>query len=237
MIVLYQFPPAFGLPNLSPFCMKVETYLRMIGEPYKVRTVMDPRRAPRGKLPFVEDGAATICDSQLIVQHFERTREDPLGEKRLDAADAATSHAVRRLCEEGLYFPTLYSRWVDPSGWAALREEVFSKLPLILRSVVPPLARRGVMRQLHEQGTGRHDRAEVYAMGRADIRALAGLLGDRRYFVDDRPTSVDATAYAFLAGHVLSPLDTPLREEARRADNLVRYCERMREAYYGAGRA
>jgi hypothetical protein len=25
MIKLYQFTPAFGLPNASPFCMKVET--------------------------------------------------------------------------------------------------------------------------------------------------------------------------------------------------------------------
>lgn len=29
MIQLQQFAPAFGLPNASPFCMKLETYLRM----------------------------------------------------------------------------------------------------------------------------------------------------------------------------------------------------------------
>lgn len=31
MIKLHQLAPAFGLPNASPFCMKVETYLRMAG--------------------------------------------------------------------------------------------------------------------------------------------------------------------------------------------------------------
>ena len=36
MIKLYQFNPAWGLPNPSPFCMKVETYLRMVGLPYEV---------------------------------------------------------------------------------------------------------------------------------------------------------------------------------------------------------
>jgi len=35
MIKLYQFHPAWGLPNPSPFCMKVETYLRMAGLPYE----------------------------------------------------------------------------------------------------------------------------------------------------------------------------------------------------------
>jgi hypothetical protein len=28
-IVLHQFYRSFGLPNASPFCMKLETYLRM----------------------------------------------------------------------------------------------------------------------------------------------------------------------------------------------------------------
>ena len=27
LIKLYQFAPAFGLPNASPFCMKLETYV------------------------------------------------------------------------------------------------------------------------------------------------------------------------------------------------------------------
>ena len=36
MIQLYQFEPAFGLPNASPFCMKVETWLRMAALPFEV---------------------------------------------------------------------------------------------------------------------------------------------------------------------------------------------------------
>ena len=33
MIKLFQFEPAFGLANASPFCMKLETYLRMGEQP------------------------------------------------------------------------------------------------------------------------------------------------------------------------------------------------------------
>jgi Glutathione S-transferase, C-terminal domain len=35
MIKLYQFAPAFGLPNASSFCLKLETYLRMVGIPFE----------------------------------------------------------------------------------------------------------------------------------------------------------------------------------------------------------
>lgn len=36
-IILHQFSrPKSGVPSLSPFCLKMETYLRMLGLPYQV---------------------------------------------------------------------------------------------------------------------------------------------------------------------------------------------------------
>ena len=53
MIVLHQFKSFFGLPNASPFCMKLETYLRMAGLPFEIpaASVRAIGRAPKGKLP------------------------------------------------------------------------------------------------------------------------------------------------------------------------------------------
>ncbi len=36
MLQLFQFYPAFGVRNLSPFCLKLETYLRMSGIEHEV---------------------------------------------------------------------------------------------------------------------------------------------------------------------------------------------------------
>ena len=60
-INLHQSPAAFGISNPSPFCMKVETYLRMIGEPFEIKSA-DPRKAPKGKLPFIKDGGIVVSD-------------------------------------------------------------------------------------------------------------------------------------------------------------------------------
>lgn len=36
-IILHQFSrPKSGVPSLSPFCLKMETYLRMVDLPYQV---------------------------------------------------------------------------------------------------------------------------------------------------------------------------------------------------------
>src|SRR5690349_17335849 len=142
MITLYQFPPAFGLPNPSPFCLKVETYLRMIGEPFEVKAG-NPQRAPKGKLPFIKDGGAVISDSAHIVEHLKKTRGDKL-DKDLSAHDRAVGHLIRRTLEEGLYFGVVYARWVDEDGWNAGKEELFSKMPALARAFVPGIARRMV---------------------------------------------------------------------------------------------
>ena len=54
-IKLFQFPRMFAIPNLSPFCCKLETWLRIAGIPYETVDTPDPRKGPKGKLPFIED--------------------------------------------------------------------------------------------------------------------------------------------------------------------------------------
>jgi len=45
VIRLIQLPPAFGLPNASPFCLKLETWLRMADLPYQNVYTANRRRA------------------------------------------------------------------------------------------------------------------------------------------------------------------------------------------------
>ena len=39
VVILHQLGRAPLTPNLSPFCLKLETYLRMAKIPYQVRTI------------------------------------------------------------------------------------------------------------------------------------------------------------------------------------------------------
>ena len=71
MITLCQFHRIWGLPNASPFCMKVETYLRMIKLPYDVRFISNPQQASKGKLPYIQIDGKNHPDSEFIIDELK----------------------------------------------------------------------------------------------------------------------------------------------------------------------
>ena len=229
MIKLYQFPTAWGM-NVSPFTLKVETWLKLSGLDYETIAVRNPGTAPKGKLPFIEDEDGTrIGDSSLIIDHLKRTRQiDP--DHELTERQRAEAISLQRLFEDHLYFIGLYSRWIDPVGWETTCPAFFGFLPPGVRDLVGGLVRRQMRKSLHAQGLGRHSRDELYAMGRADLRAVAVQLGSRPYFFGDGPTTIDAIAYGFLANLLFVPVETELKQIGLEYDNLRLYCERLGKA-------
>ena len=232
MIRLHQFAPALGLPNASPFCMKLETWLRMAGLPYEAVNDGNVFKAPKGKLPYIEDDDGTrVADTSFVIAHLKRRHGD-----RLDAAlsprQRAQALAFQRLIEEDLYWAMVHTRWAEPAGWAMTREAFFGALPVPLRWVVPALARRGLLREMHGHGMGRHRPEEIHAIGCADLDAIADFLGDQPFVMGAEPTSLDATAYAFLANILWAPLDNPLQRHARGRPTLEAYCQRIKARYW-----
>ena len=236
MITLYQFPPAFGLPNSSPFCMKLELYLRMAGLPYRNRYTLELHRAPKGKLPWIDDDGVAVADSGLIVEYLKRKFGDPL-DSELTPRQRAAALAITRLLEEHLYWAVLYDRWIAAPGWEMTRPAFFGTMPWPLRLIVPWIARRGIRAELHGHGMGRHAPQQIHALGIADVDALAALLGDQAYFLGGQATSVDAIAAAFLANLLMVPLETPVKIAAAGHANLVAYCQRMAQRYFPAGQS
>lgn len=227
MIRLHVFPTKWDF-NPSPFCLKAETYCRLAKVPYEAVPTL-PFGAPRGKLPFITDGGERVPDSGHIIEHLKRRAGDPL-DGQLDAAQRAQGHLIRRTVEESLYFVLVYARWIDPVGWGRMKPVFFGRFPPVARDAIAALAQRGVRRTLHYQGYGRHTPDEIYALGDADLEALATTIVPHRFAVTDRPTSYDASLYGILANIVAAPIETPLADRARRHAALVDYVERVRAA-------
>lgn len=233
VIRLYQFAPAFGLPNASPFCMKVETLLRMSGLPFELDNRGLIQKAPKGKLPFIRDGEATIADSEMIARHL-RTRHGVDLDAHLGPADRAAALAFERLCAEHLYWAAIQTRWIDEAGFRRTKAAFFGAMPWPLRQLVPVLARRNIRAQLRGHGMGRHSPDEIMALGCADIDAIAAWLGDKPFFMGETPSRIDATIHAFVANVIRVPLDSPLKSHALQHAQLDAYCDRMQARFYAS---
>src|SRR6266540_6850618 len=158
-ITLFQFPRMFGIPNLSPFCCKLETWLRIVGVPYEVIDTPDPRKGPKGKLPFIEDAGIRIAYTSLIIDHLVRTRGmDP--DARLDAAQRAIALLVQRTLEEHYAFILAYTHLVRDEGWQHTRAR-FDSVPAIVRPLVGSVVRMRVKKMLWKQGILRHSHEDI----------------------------------------------------------------------------
>lgn len=236
-IRLNKFGEAWGIADGSPFCLKLENFLREADIPFDVEPFnfrRSFRRAPKGKLPFIEDTDGTLIgDSSLIIALLSQRHGIDL-DAPLTPGQTATAHACRRMLDEHLYWVIVHSRWLDEAGWPVTRQAFFSRMPALLQPVATALARRGVTSALHAQGIGRHPRETIYALGQQDVEALSRLLGDDSYFfATERPTLLDLWAHAFIAEIIAPPIPSPLQSATRALDNLVAHCQRLQTRLYG----
>jgi glutathione S-transferase len=228
MIKLYQFPAFWGLPNVSPFCMKLEMYLRLANIPYEIVVTPRPSQGPKGKLPYIEDKGTIIGDSGLIIDYLKANYGDPL-DAHLTPEQKGIALAIQRLLEEHFFWVVVYNRWIDPAGWGICKPVFFRKMPALLKWFVPSLIHKYMIKKLRTQGLGSHTHDEIYAMGKADIAAISALFGDKPFMLGDQVSSIDATVYASIATVLIPPLESPLKASAKSFSNLITYCERMQQ--------
>ncbi len=229
-IKLFQFPRMFGIPNVSPFCCKLETWLRIARVPYEVVDTPDPRKGPKGKLPFIEDGGVRIADTSLIVDHLVKTRNvDP--DARLDASQRAIALLVQRTLEEHYAFVLAYTHLVRDEGWQHTRAR-FDSVPAIVRPLVRSMVRGRVKKLLWKQGILRHSHEEIVESALRDWRAVLAVMGDGPFFFGDEPTGLDAIVFGAVATSMLTPIESPIRDFLRSQPALVTYAERMRVHFF-----
>ncbi len=229
-IKLFQFPRMFGIPNVSPFCCKLETWLRIAGIPYEVVNTPDPRKGPKGKLPFIEDAGVRIADTSLIVDHLVKNRGvDP--DARLDASQRAIALLVQRTLEEHYAFVLAYTHILRDEGWQHTRTR-FDSVPVIVRPLVGSIVRGRVEKMLWKQGVLRHSHEDIIQSALRDWRAVLTVMSDGPFFFGDEPTGVDAIVFGALATSMLTPINSPIWDFLRSQPACVAYADRMRARFF-----
>ena len=123
MIKLYGSGPNFDLPDASPFVTKAETLLRMTKLPFEHRP-MSFSKAPKKKIPYIDDDGLVLGDSTFIRWHLEQKYGIDL-DNGLSQEQRAVAWAFEKMAEDNLYWALIDLRWMMPDNFERGPKAVF----------------------------------------------------------------------------------------------------------------
>ncbi|KAL3864342.1 hypothetical protein ACJMK2_006033 [Sinanodonta woodiana] len=225
-VILYQIGRGPRSPSISPFPLKLETFLRMNKIPYM--NDHSARFSYKGKTPWIEYNGLPIADSQLSIEFLKRERNiDP--NLHLSAEDKAIARGFLKLTEENLYWTMCLEMFGDNL------EPIKTVIPyrgLKLWFTVKML-RFLIGLETWGHGIGRHNKEEVWLIAVDDMTAISNFLGDKKFLMGDQPSEVDCALFGMLIQIILHmPGSRHEKYIKEHLPNLVNYCDRMREKFW-----
>ena len=230
MLTLYSYPTLFGVADNNGYGLKVFAFLRLAGVPFRHEHIFDASKAPRGQLPYIVDGSDTVGDSESILAYVTAKYRLTI-DAGLTAAQRTTNLLITRMLDD-LYWVMSYSRWKDERYWHAFRDALLREHPALTEEGMLKAQAYNAQRY-HYQGIGRYDPDAAMARGVADLGVLADLIPPQGYLHGEKPTSIDAGIYGFIANIYFYDIETPLKQFVSAHDNIVRHCREIHKAVSG----
>jgi len=241
IVYLYQFPRCPKLPNISPKCLKVETWLKLHGIKYENVNHNAKLRSKRGLLPFVELNGEEIADSEIIIKSLAKTYNKDL-DASLNQEQKNIQHAMLTMVDNHLHgaFMMWATRNADNllNGYKLnLQQLMGMKIPAgILNFIFKHSYCRKGMAKAKASGFKGYTPEEVEEEGKKDLLVLKEMLGEQQFFFGDEPHSLDLVAFCHVAqilnveSEVACPLRDYMNEECK---NLVGLYNRMKDRAWG----
>ena len=178
MVILNRFGPAWGsfgcvsqfVLKMRPICVWIEFQTKSLGLEFG-------ETAPKGKLPYIDHDGNKIADSSFIIEYLKRNFGDTL-DSHLIPTDVAIGHAVQRMVEDHIWWLMAQERW-----WAP--ENPYWDTPGLLE---------GADQATYDEFQAENQRSVQSTVlgfftyrtahrGKADMDAIAALLGDQTYLL------------------------------------------------------
>lgn len=231
MITLIQFPHAKNQPSFSPFCLKLETYLKITNVPYENKFTVSMKDSKKKKMPIILDQGELIEDSDFIIHHLKQQHGVDL-DKHLSDEQKAVARAFQLLCEKSIVDIVMYFRWVDKENWPKFREIVFRGAPWLIKVTVANGMAKNIEKTLYKHGIGRFTDSEKLKILNDNLTAISNYLGSQTYFFGDQVSSIDVILFSTLVQVRSRGAVRQFESTLDAYPNLKNYLERFRQVYW-----
>jgi len=231
MVYLYQFILLPKVRTISPFALKLETWLRMNNIKYE--SIETLKFSKKGQIPYIELDGEEIADSNIIISTLKkRFSVDPDAE--YDRFNNSIAHSVTSMVENHTAITGFHYRYgynmPQLLKYVHANEFFPSKRVTTVWGMVQPY---GTRLRSYLQGIGRHELEEVWEFARQDLLAISSILGDKPFLLGDEPCTVDCTLFGHLVQFLYLDIGFPQRKVLiEECPNLVAMVERMKEKFW-----
>ncbi|CAP37749.2 Protein CBG20802 [Caenorhabditis briggsae] len=236
VVYLYQFPRTRVLPNLSTFCMKVETWLRMADINYEIPKCPITLRTQEGTLPFVELNGKEYYDSSFILRDVDEAikPQHPSLDDHLSVEQKAVSRAFEAMIEKSMSISAWFYRMENTEKMLDLFDpKVFGLFSSILKMINSRFYASTLLKRISGSDIGFHNRDDIIKIGSDDLKSISKYLGNKHYFHGFKPTKVDACLFANLCQIYYAPYTSEHRDLiVGECKNLQEYVERIKNRYW-----
>uniref|UniRef100_A0A8W8KXW2 Failed axon connections-like protein n=2 Tax=Magallana gigas TaxID=29159 RepID=A0A8W8KXW2_MAGGI len=213
-------------PSITPFAVKLETYLRMAKVPYLNENDSVTNRSSKGKLTWIEYNGQEVADSEFCIQFINKTFNIDL-DKNFSDEEIGAGRAIQRMVDEHLHWTVALQRWVyDPKHGIDVRK--FLNIPWPMFYMVGNL----VKKQSYAQGVGRHSEEEVLQVMDEDLMALSKFLGMKKFMLGEQASQTDCAVFGMLSQIHWHSFGGTGETLYKKYPNLSAYCERMKAKFW-----
>ncbi|XP_052094046.1 failed axon connections homolog isoform X2 [Mytilus californianus] len=221
-VILHQIGRGPYAPSLTPYAIKLETYLRMAKIPYE--NVHSFAYSKKGKVPWIEYNGENISDSEFCIEYLNNKLGIDL-DKDFTAKERGIARAFQKMLEENTYWAFGLDRWSYDKDWAAFKA---MKVPTLIGYLI----RRDVKKMTYAHGIGRHSSDEVYHIMELDLKAVSDFLGNKKFLLGDKPCQADCSVFGLISNAYWQSFGSTVESRIKEYRNLCDYCERMKETFW-----
>jgi len=232
VVYLYMFPRRWTrqMLNLSPFAIKLESWLRMRSIPYQVVETNKFSKHTK-QIPYIKYNGQEVSDTYFIIpfleDKFSLSRDEGLTKQQQGA-----SRATIRMVDDCTSIINFVFRYKYLSKDFVLKYfriygiNNFLLLKLLYKYAMPAM----ISVRAKASSVGRHEEADVSVLAEDDFRAISNYLGDNEFFNGSSPGLVDCTLFGHLSQIVYLDLAFPFKDVLNdECTNIVPYLDRFRD--------
>lgn len=235
VVYLYQAGEGWGLPNISPFCIKLELFFKIYDIPYEVKSY-NPFFAPRKKMPYIQWNGSWISDTETIIDYLSHEFSIDMDSK-LSLEQKRFSHSIRRMLEDGTYFTLLYNRWLVEENWKNVKKTYFGNMPFLFRDLFAYTLRKQVRGMCYAQGISRYSSNEIQKIVGQDINTLVHFMTGETSYFKEGISRIDLTVFSIMASIMMTDLPVNFIDQFKNNKKIINYLEFYMGKYFSAENA